>query len=85
VAKFSTLFFESKQITIQPRDWLHYTFVSFGTGRKIDSEPITAFNAVSNLLADWLVDFLVALFIHSNLGMQGHFPYSVPRTAKASS
>ncbi|KIM48182.1 hypothetical protein M413DRAFT_61272, partial [Hebeloma cylindrosporum] len=46
-------------LEIKPRDWLHYTFVSFGSGRKIDSEPITAFNAVSNLLADWVVSLIL--------------------------
>ncbi|KAF8973945.1 ras guanine nucleotide exchange factor domain-containing protein [Flammula alnicola] len=43
-------------LAIKPRDWLHYTFVS---GRKTDSEPITAFNTMSNHLADWVVSLIL--------------------------
>ncbi|TFK77078.1 ras GEF [Pluteus cervinus] len=44
-------------LDIQPRHWLHYTFVS---GKKdSDSEPISAFNAVSNHLADWVISLIL--------------------------
>ncbi|KAH9486912.1 Ras guanine nucleotide exchange factor P [Psilocybe cubensis] len=42
-------------LNIKPRDWLHYTFVS---GKTI-GEPITAFNTVSNHLADWVVSLIL--------------------------
>lgn len=43
-------------LDIQPRHWLYYTFVS---GKKAESEPITAFNSVSNHLADWVVSLIL--------------------------
>jgi len=45
-----------KFLEIKPRDWLHYSFVS---GRKGDTEPITAFNTSSNHLADWVVSLIL--------------------------
>ncbi|KAG5635097.1 hypothetical protein H0H81_012453 [Sphagnurus paluster] len=41
---------------LQPRHWLFYTFVS---GKKAETEPITAFNAFSNHLADWVVSLIL--------------------------
>ncbi|GLB36172.1 putative guanine nucleotide exchange factor for Ras-like small GTPases [Lyophyllum shimeji] len=43
-------------LDIKPRHWLYYTFVS---GKKDENEPITAFNAVSNHLADWVVSLVL--------------------------
>ncbi|KAF8078601.1 ras guanine nucleotide exchange factor domain-containing protein [Lyophyllum atratum] len=43
-------------LDIKPRHWLYYTFVS---GKKDESEPISAFNAVSNHLADWVVSLIL--------------------------
>ncbi|KAF9459923.1 ras guanine nucleotide exchange factor domain-containing protein [Collybia nuda] len=43
-------------LDIQPRHWLNYTFVS---GKKDESDPITAFNSVSNHLADWVVSLIL--------------------------
>ncbi|KAF9015183.1 ras guanine nucleotide exchange factor domain-containing protein [Cyathus striatus] len=43
-------------LDIKPRHWLYYTFVS---GKKGENEPITAFNAVSNHLADWVVSLIL--------------------------
>lgn len=43
-------------LEIKPRHWLYYTFVS---GRKTDSEPITAFNVISNHLGDWVVSLIL--------------------------
>ncbi|TFK41136.1 ras guanine nucleotide exchange factor domain-containing protein [Crucibulum laeve] len=43
-------------LDIKPRNWLHYTFVS---GKKDEMEPITAFNAVSNHLADWVISLIL--------------------------
>jgi len=37
---------------IKPRDWLHYVFIG---SKKAETDPITAFNVVSNHLADWCV------------------------------
>ncbi|KNZ79563.1 Ras guanine nucleotide exchange factor P [Termitomyces sp. J132] len=43
-------------LDIKPRHWLAYTFVS---GRKDGKDPISAFNAVSNHLADWVVSLIL--------------------------
>ncbi|RDB28973.1 Ras guanine nucleotide exchange factor P [Hypsizygus marmoreus] len=43
-------------LDIKPRHWLYYTFVS---GKKNEKEPITAFNSVSNHLADWVVSLIL--------------------------
>ncbi|KAG6842636.1 hypothetical protein C0991_000163, partial [Blastosporella zonata] len=42
-------------LDIQPRHWLAYTFVS----KKDENEPISAFNTVSNHLADWVVSLIL--------------------------
>ncbi|PPQ64266.1 hypothetical protein CVT24_008404 [Panaeolus cyanescens] len=43
-------------LAIKPRDWLAFTFVS---GKKKDTEPISAFNAMSNHLAAWVVSLIL--------------------------
>ncbi|KAG6879284.1 hypothetical protein C0992_003888 [Termitomyces sp. T32_za158] len=43
-------------LDIKPRHWLAYTFVS---GKKDGKDPISAFNAVSNHLADWVVSLIL--------------------------
>ncbi|KAG5648007.1 hypothetical protein DXG03_007041 [Asterophora parasitica] len=43
-------------LDIKPRHWLHYTFVS---GKKDESDPITAFNTLSAHLADWVVSLIL--------------------------
>ncbi|KAG6911950.1 hypothetical protein DXG01_000198 [Tephrocybe rancida] len=42
-------------LDIKPRHWLSYTFVS----KKEEHEPISAFNAFSNHLADWVVSLIL--------------------------
>ncbi|KAG6885276.1 hypothetical protein C0993_003707 [Termitomyces sp. T159_Od127] len=43
-------------LDIKPRHWLAYTFVS---GKKDGKDPISALNAVSNHLADWVVSLIL--------------------------
>ncbi|EGO02465.1 hypothetical protein SERLA73DRAFT_165636 [Serpula lacrymans var. lacrymans S7.3] len=44
-------------MSIEPRDWLHYTLV---TGKKSsDSDTISRFNAISSHLADWVVSLIL--------------------------
>ncbi|KAF9526442.1 ras guanine nucleotide exchange factor domain-containing protein [Crepidotus variabilis] len=44
-----------KFLIIRPRDWLQFTFVS----KKAEGDPIAAYNAMANHLADWVVSLIL--------------------------
>lgn len=43
-------------LAIQPRDWLHYVFIS---SKKSETDRITEFNVISNHLGDWVVSLIL--------------------------